>query len=113
MYTRSLMIAFVAVCVIPLFAQTSSDFPSDQILNRIHPEEIRAHMQFLADDLLEGRGTGTRGYMLAANYVRSQFQTMGLKPAGVDDYFQPVKFRRIELDAAHSSVAVKNGGKEQ
>ena len=52
-------------------------------------------MAFLADDLLEGRGTGTRGYQLAANYVRAQFEEMGLKPAGVNGtYFQNVRFRK-------------------
>ena len=63
-------------------------------------------MAFLADDLLEGRGTGTRGYQLAANYVRAQFEEMGLKPAGVSgSYFQNVRFRRIELLRDKSSFA--------
>ncbi len=65
-------------------------------------------MAFLADDLLEGRGTGTRGYQLAANYVRAQFEEMGLKPAGVGgSYFQNVRFRRIELLRDKSSLVVK------
>ena len=77
---------------------TSSDFPPDELLQRITAEGLRAHMAFLADDLLEGRGTGTRGYQLAANYVRAQFEEMGLKPAGVNGtYFQKVRFRKIEL----------------
>jgi len=67
-------------------------------------------MNFLADDLLEGRGTGTRGYQLAANYVRTQFEAMGLKPAGLDSsYYQKVPFRRISLLPQGSSVSVKNG----
>ena len=62
-------------------------------------------MAFLSDDLLEGRGTGTRGYQLAANYVRAQFEDMGLKPAGVDgSYFQNVRFRQIELLRDKSSL---------
>ena len=36
-------------------------------------------MAFLSDDLLEGRGTGTRGYQLAANYVRAQFEANGIE----------------------------------
>jgi len=43
---------------------------------------IKAHMAFLADDLLEGRESGTRGYDIAANYVASQYAVMGVKPAG-------------------------------
>jgi len=90
-------------------AQTSSsDFPPNELLQRITAEGLRAHMAFLADDLLEGRGTGTRGYQLAANYVRAQFEEMGLKPAGVGgSYFQNVRFRRIELLRDKSSLVVK------
>lgn len=43
---------------------------------------IKAHMGFLANDLLEGRESGTRGYDIAANYVASQYAVMGVKPAG-------------------------------
>ncbi len=46
------------------------------------PDAIRAHMTFLADDLLEGREAGTRGYDIAANYVAAQYALLGVKPAG-------------------------------
>ena len=39
---------------------------------------IRAHAEFLANDLLEGRATGSRGYELAAAYVAAQFRQYGL-----------------------------------
>jgi Zn-dependent M28 family amino/carboxypeptidase len=52
--------------------------PSDDLAAR----QVRAHTTFLADDLLEGRGTGTRGHALAARYVASQFLRLGLQPAG-------------------------------
>lgn len=45
-------------------------------------DAIKAHMSFLADDLLEGRESGTRGYDIAANYVASQYALMHVKPAG-------------------------------
>jgi hypothetical protein len=65
--------------VVAFFGQTtSSDFPPDELLQRITAKGLRAHMAFLADDLLEGRGTGTRGYQLAADYVRAQFEEMGV-----------------------------------
>lgn len=50
---------------------------------------IEADIRFLADDLLEGRDTGSRGHEIAARYVAAQFQAMGLAPAGDDGtYFQ-------------------------
>jgi Zn-dependent M28 family amino/carboxypeptidase len=46
------------------------------------PEAIKAHMTFLADDAMEGREAGTRGYDIAANYVAAQYALLGVKPAG-------------------------------
>ncbi|MEO8294626.1 MAG: M20/M25/M40 family metallo-hydrolase [Gemmatimonadota bacterium] len=43
---------------------------------------LRAHLEFLADDLLEGRAPGTRGGELAARYIAAQFERLGLSPAG-------------------------------
>ncbi len=43
---------------------------------------LRAHLEFLADDALEGRRPGTRGGELAARYIAAEFQRMGLEPAG-------------------------------
>src|SRR6266699_186006 len=48
----------------------------------IDKEKIRAHVKFLASDLLEGRGTGQRGGDIAAEYIATQFALYGLKPAG-------------------------------
>ncbi len=57
----------------------------------INPERIRADVRFLSLDLLEGRGPGTRGGDLAAEYIATQFALAGLKPAGENGtYFQPV-----------------------
>jgi hypothetical protein len=51
---------------------------------------LRGHVRFLAHDLLEGRGPGTRGDALAQAYIASQFEVLGLKPAGVgESYLQP------------------------
>lgn len=48
------------------------------------PDEARlkAHVQFLASDSLQGREAGTREYDIAADYVAAQYLALGLKPAG-------------------------------
>jgi hypothetical protein len=51
---------------------------------------IKKHIEFLASDDLEGRGTGSLGEIKAANYIATQFKRAGLKPAGKDSsFFQP------------------------
>src|ERR1700757_133305 len=68
------------------------------VLQNFSKPALRAHMEFLADDLLEGRGTGTRGQEIAAKYVATQFEAVGLEPAGVkNSYFQPVPLREIQV----------------
>jgi hypothetical protein len=49
---------------------------------QIRPMALRAHMSFLADDLLEGRGTATRGHEIAARYVAAQLEMLGLEAGG-------------------------------
>jgi len=62
---------------------------------------IRAHLKFLASDLLEGRGTGQRGGEIAAAYIATQFDLMGLKPGGADGtYFQKVPLVGITTEPA-------------
>lgn len=51
-------------------------------LKLVDPEQIRAHVKFLSDDLLEGRGPGQRGGGIAAQYIATEFALNHLKPAG-------------------------------
>ena len=69
------------------------------LLLAITPHAMRAHVNFLASDVVEGRETGTRGYDVAAAYVAAQFEALGAEPAGDGGtYFQPVRFRTYLLD---------------
>lgn len=62
-------------------------------LRAIRGEALSAHIRFLADDLLEGRGTGTRGHAIAARYMAAQLQALGFEPAGErGSWFQTVPF---------------------
>jgi hypothetical protein len=70
------------------------------------PESFRSHVAFLADDQLEGRDTGSRGHELAALYVASRFEALGLKPAGRDGWYQQVPFLESRLDGEPGSLAI-------
>jgi len=72
-----------------------------------------AHVQFLADDKLEGRNVGTSGYETAVDYVESQFRTIGLKPAGTAGFRQPVQFDSRLLIAEQSQLVLVRDGKEE
>ena len=73
------------------------------------PDRVRADVGYLADDLLEGRGTGTRGYDLAAHFVASRFEALGLAPGGTNGWYQDIPFVTANADPAHASAATFNG----
>ncbi|MFQ5824330.1 MAG: M20/M25/M40 family metallo-hydrolase [bacterium] len=86
----------VLLSLIGLFIFTQLNCQSPETVGRLEGalklHRIRAHLQYLSDDLMEGRGTGSRGSELAAKYIASQFQTAGLIPAvGDSSYFQNVE----------------------
>ena len=56
--------------------------PASRVAAAVTPAPLRAHLEFLADDALEGRRPGTRGGDIAAEYFAAQFQRLGLEPAG-------------------------------
>src|SRR5277367_2096267 len=73
----------------------------------ISGERMRAHVKFLASDLLEGRGVGTRGGELASEYIASQFALAGAKPAGENGaYFQRVPMVGVTTSASATLAAV-------
>ena len=73
---------------------------------------MRAHVRFLASDLLEGRGVGTRGGDLATEYIASQFAAVGAKPAGdKGTYFQNFTLVGTEPQASTQLSAISSSGK--
>ncbi len=70
----------------------------------IDAEKMRAHVRFLADDLLEGRGPGLRGAELAAKYIATQFALDGLKPGGDNGtYLQQIDFVGVKAIPVETS----------
>jgi len=75
------------------------------------PEKIRAHVKFLASDLLEGRGTGQRGGDIAAEYIATQFELYGLKPGAANGtYFQDVPLMGVKTLPETSFALVPDNG---
>src|SRR3954469_20517531 len=73
--------------------------------------KIKAHVKFMSSDLLEGRGVGTRGGDLAAEYIASQFAVAGAKPAGDGGtYFQKVPLVGVTTQS-DSTLTATAGGK--
>lgn len=73
---------------------------------------FRAHVAFLADDLLEGRGIGTPGHEIAANYIAQHFARLGLQPAGDNSsWFQRVNFAESRFASERETAIIETGGR--
>jgi len=80
--------------------------------NLVSTRRIEADVRYLADDLLEGREAGTRGYELAALYVAAQYRAIGLEPAGDDGtYFQRVPLLRGQRERDGARFAITRDGR--
>ncbi|MFP3945042.1 MAG: M28 family peptidase [Alphaproteobacteria bacterium] len=102
---------FLAACS-PETPEARGPVPAGDPSIEMEPDGIRAHMAFLADDLLEGREAGTRGEALAALYIRTQFEQIGLKPAGESGgYLQtfPVRTTRLVRGSVDFTVIGPRG----
>jgi hypothetical protein len=88
-------------------------------LARISADSMRRNLSFLTSDLLEGRGTPSRGLDVAAEFIAAQFRRAGLEAAGNDGYFQTAGFLLVKpknetfsitLDTASGSTTVGGDG---
>ncbi|HZU33862.1 MAG TPA: M28 family peptidase [Candidatus Angelobacter sp.] len=95
-------------------AQGQTNVPADaqKAMNAIDAEKIRATVKYLADDKLQGRGTGQKGGDMAADWIAAQFKSYGLAPAGDNGtYFQNVNFFGVTTDPrqTHFAFVPKSG----
>jgi hypothetical protein len=89
---QKLITLFITLCLAaPAYAQKPRD---------ISESSVRSHMEFLASDALNGRGSGTRDEWIAATYIASQLRRWGIEPLGdAGGYVQDVRIERTEVAA--------------
>jgi hypothetical protein len=103
----------------PSFAQKNKETPQStlsveakNLLQGISGDSMRGHLSFLASDLLEGRGTPSRGLDLAAEYIAAQFRIAGLEAVGDDGYFQTADWTQIKPPARRNPNAPASATQE-
>ena len=114
MKVRFVLLLCSVLFSVHVLSQDSSDRTAADIATKvIRPEQIRAHIRFLADSLLQGRAPGTPGYDIAARYVATELEGMGLHPGVSGSWFQNVPFAKAVTDEAASSLTLTIDGKDQ
>ncbi|MGH7580637.1 MAG: hypothetical protein ACREM9_10730, partial [Gemmatimonadales bacterium] len=91
MRTTLLLPALLALAPISILPAQQTPTAGSRVAAALSADALKGHLEFLADDALEGRAPGTRGGRLAAKYIAAQFRRLGLEPAGDSGtYFQRV-----------------------
>jgi hypothetical protein len=86
----------------------------DDVVASISADSIRAHLEYLADDRLEGRMTGERGYEEAGEYVAAQFEALGLEPGGDEGgWYQSVTFQSYQVMPEASFMVTHRDGADR
>jgi len=100
MHTRITVLFVFLLAANILFAQKKA-------LETITENDLKAHLEFIASDLMQGRefSTVTPGLDITADYLRTQCMKMGLKP-GVENYIQSVPMEMVMPDAENSYFKV-------
>ncbi len=84
--------------------------PQTQVaIDHITAASLKGNLSFLASDLLEGRGTPSRGLDLAAEFIAAQFRRDGLEPVGDDGYFQTAQVKVLEQNPQDFLFTVQSG----
>ncbi len=104
MKIKSTTLLFALALSVISGAQTTADFDGQSWWN---------HVQFLADDKLEGRDTGSRGEREAQKYAVEQLTKAGAEPAGVKGFYQPVQFISRQIVEKDCSLAIIRDGKHE
>jgi len=88
-----LILLLISVCSVNFFGQTNGKYT-----NLFSEQKLKSTVKFLSDDGFEGRAPGSRGGELAAKYIATQLENLGIKPANNGSYFQPVSLVAVKAN---------------
>lgn len=113
--SRRLVFIVAAASTLALYAARFNGIagPEQAAIDRISADSMRGNLSFLASDLLEGRGTPSRGLDVAADFIASRFRAAGLETIGPNgSYFQDASFAQVTPNLDSLSVVLKQEGAE-
>lgn len=108
--TWSFVVFIYLLCTYTGYSQDLKiDKQLSKVLRQIKPDDLKAHVKFLADDQLKGRLPGTPSYQQAVDYVVNQFKKAGIEPGGENNTFlQEVRLRKASTNK-DASLAIVQG----
>src|SRR6266487_1718545 len=107
---KKLLLIIVLVPALTL-AQNRKERKAQEKNDKITVANLKTHIQYLSDDKLEGRRTGTQGELLAMQYIAGQFQKIGLQQKGTNGYIQEFEINEGKKFADTDNIFTVNGKK--
>src|ERR1700758_1495054 len=104
---RTLCCVLFTTLLVASCNQAPSTEKSPTAINAVDGSAIKAHIQKLSSDEMEGRAPGGKGEELATAYIGDFFKSIGLKTQ-----FQPVAFVGISSTASPLQLTSRRGRKE-
>ena len=98
---KKLILIFLLIPMFSIAQSKKKKLKAKQAENEMMVANLKAHIQYLANDKLEGRRTGTQGEVLAMQYISKQYEQIGLEPKGANGYVQ-------EFEIDEGKYAVEN-----
>lgn len=92
----------LVLLILPVFAEAQSKRKlriAAEKENTLTESNLQKHVQYLADDKLDGRRTGTAGELLAMEYIIGQYKSLGIEPKGSNGFVQEFEINEgLQLD---------------
>jgi hypothetical protein len=79
--------------------------PEDEALESVRTDDLRRHIEWLADDAREGREAGSPGGHASALYIAEQYKRFGWEPGGQEQTY----FQAFAPEGKPATLVVKEG----
>lgn len=94
---KKINISILLICLIANFAFSQSFDKASEYSKYIDTKDLYKHLSILASDEYEGRETGKEGQRKASEYLKNEFQKMGLVPPTDAGYKQDIELKEKVL----------------
>jgi len=105
---------FKIACTLLLQIVFTTIFAQKKELQSITEHELKAHLEFIASDYMQGRDFGTKipGLEITADYLKNQCVEMGLKP-GFKNFEQPFTMKSVQIQPENTFIKLKDNNDDE
>lgn len=104
--------AIVLICLLSVVFSCNQKNNFEEAYNSINEEDLKRRISQLASDEFLGRKPFTEGETITINYLKEEFQKLGLQPGNGDSYFQEVPMVELTASVKDSAMIITGGAED-